>query len=187
MPNIRFGHLQATPETLEKLRRFAANPKTRAVVSRKLNAESAYIAQQCKLVAEGELHRRPDDRRTPLSLAYGKHYVDSFEAVPAREVGANKLRVVVRNDHPAHPMVEKGTVPHTIAARNAKQLVFPYVGYPAGHGGPNTFAAWIVSGDKDTLFVGQEVQHPGAAPHEIMRRVLREYRRRAQRRLRSGS
>lgn len=181
---FRFGGLQATPETRAKLEHLLSNPKTRAAVARKLNRESEYIAQMCTQTAETELHRRSDDRRTDLSKSHGTHYVDSFVAVPAKEVGVDKLRVAVRNTHPAHRFVEKGTQPHRIEASQANVLHFPYAGSPGGHGGPRTFAPWAVEwSDTDGAFFGQGVDHPGAVRHEIMRRTLREYRRRAQRRL----
>lgn len=178
---IRFGKLQVTPETEAKLRHMLQEPKLRSAVSRRLNDESRKIAAMCSELAALELHRRPDERRTELSLSHGKHYIDSFEAVPAKQFGVDRLKVAVTNTHPAHRMVEKGTRPHTISGRGGGKMSFPYLGYPAGHGGPRHFADWLVTGDD--YFVGPVVDHPGAVGHEIMRRTLREYRRRAQRRL----
>lgn len=186
---VRFGRVQLTPESEAKLRRFLANPKQRRAASAILNREGRILQQACTDLADGEIRRRPEERqKNTLSQGHGKHYNDSFVALPASAVGPDKMRIVIKNTHPAHKYVEHGTAEHQITPRKADgALLFPFNGLLGG-GGPRKQGPWALTSQESGgfYFLGQAVSHPGAVPHQIMRRVLREYRRTAQRRLRSN-
>lgn len=178
--SYRWGNLKATGDLRAKLEAYQQSPAGRAQLARIANRESKVMAGIAAEIAEEDLHKRTDPtRRSPLSRAHGKRLHESFEAVPAKEVGY-KLRAAVRNTHPAFPMVEGGTAPHVISAkRTPPSMVFPWDGTRGESGGKagvkGTFAVnW---GDAPT-FVGPTVNHPGAEPRRILPRAVRRYRRR---------
>lgn len=177
--DYRWGNLRANGDLREKLEAYQRSAAGRAQLARVANRESKVMAGIAAEIAEEDLHQRTDpSRRSPLSLAHGKRLHESFEPVPAKEIGY-KLRAGVRNTHPAFPMVEGGTPPHVILAETSSGLVFPWDGTKGIHGGragkKGTFAVnW---GDAPT-FTGDGVNHPGAEPRRILPRAVRRYRRR---------
>lgn len=177
--SYRWGNLKANGDLRAKLEDYQRSPAGRAQLARIANRESKVMAGIAAEIAEEDLHKRTDPtRRSPLSLSHGKRLHESFEPVPAKEIGY-KLRAGVRNTHPAFPMVEGGTSPHVIIAETSSGLVFPWDGTKGIHGGragkKGTFAVnW---GDAPT-FTGDGVNHPGAEPRRILQRAVRRYRRR---------
>lgn len=158
----------------DHLHQLLSKPKNRATVSRILNAESAKIAAAAQQLAEQEVHRRPDSRRTRESLEHGREYHDSFEVVPAKLLGVDKLRAAVVNTHPMARAVENGTPAHEITAREAPQLRFPFNRGPRG--GVGVLGGFAVNWGGNS-FIGQRVSHTGARGHRILARTLQAYRR----------
>ena len=162
--------------TAEAIRRNLETPRNRATAARLLNRESEKVKAICEEIAEADLHRRPDNRRSAESLAHGAEYHDSFEIVPANQGdGLDNMEVRVRNTHPAAHILEFGADPHAIPASSAPDLVFPYKGSGLGGrvGSKGTFA---VNWGGAIRFQGKSVDHPGVEPRRIMRRAMQRYR-----------
>ena len=177
----RWGNLRTNGDLKAKLEAWQRSPSGRAQLARVANRESKIVAEIAAEVAEEDLHQREDpSRRSPLSVGHGKRLHESFEPVPAKEVGY-KLRAAVRNTHPAFPMVEGGTAPHVITGgRNPSgKLVFPWDGTRGLHGGsPGQKGTFAVNWGDSPNFVGPTVDHPGAKARNILPRAVRRYRRR---------
>ncbi len=179
---VRWGALRVAPDLARRLEEYQRSAKGRAVLARVANGESRKIVVIAEEVAREDLHQRSDpSRRSPLSKSHGKRLHESFEAVPAKEVGY-KMRAGIRNTHPAFKFVDGGTRPHVISATGTPpQLVFPWDGTRGVSGGKagvkGTFA---VDWEDAPAFVGPTVNHPGAAPRNILQRAVRRYRRRSQ-------
>lgn len=172
-----------SPDTEAKLRRLLADPRRRSGVVTLLNNEGRKMREIAEQISEDELHRRPDDRRTPESLAHGKEYHDSWRVVPAKEQGYDKITVKIGNDHPAARIIENGAKPHTIQAPSddpRDALVFPFIG-PVGRGGPGRKGGFAVPWGSAPEFFGTEVNHPGVGAHRIGRRARDTYRKRSKR------
>lgn len=189
MTVVRWGNLRLGPAALAKIEAQLASPRTRGTAVRIMQRTAQQVADECKLLAEEELHRRPDHRRSEESLAHGAEYHDSFVIVPARDTGYDKLRVGVTNTHPAAKILELGADEHVIRARaGGPDLNFPWIGYPVGRGGPgakNPFA--VVASGQTGEMTRRRVNHPGVGPRRILSRSLRRYRRRANKVLNPGS
>lgn len=182
MAVVKIGKIGVPPGEVERLRNLLASPKRRAAVSRVLNRESVKVKAICEQVAEESLHRRPDSRRTKESLAHGPEYHDSFHVLTAREVGVDKLKSGVYNDHPAAVKVEKGTNPHPIPASNAPKMIFPFNRKaPAGRNTGLGLGNFPVTGPP--LGAAVVVDHPGSAPKRVMARARRRYLDRSRRAL----
>lgn len=176
----RWGNLRANGDLRAKLEEYQRSPQGKAQLARVANRESRVMATIAAEIAEEDLHQRTDpSRRSPLSRGHGKRLHESFEAVPAKEVGY-KLRAGVRNTHPAFPMVEGGTPPHVISAkRTPPSMVFPWDGTTGVSGGsPGKKGTFAVDWGDAPTFVGPTVNHPGAKPRNILPRAVRRYRRR---------
>jgi len=158
----------------DHLRQLLSKPQNRSAASRILNRESQTIADAAQLLAERELHRRPDSRRTHESLQHGREYHDSFEIVPAKLIGADRMRAAVVNTHPFARAVENGTPAHEITPSEAPQLRFPFNRGPRG--GVGVLGGFAVNWGGNS-FIGQRVSHPGAHGHRILARTLQAYRR----------
>lgn len=178
---VRWGALRVAPDLARRLEEYQRSAKGRAVLARVANGESRKIVVIAEEVAREDLHQRSDpSRRSPLSKSHGKRLHESFEAVPAKEVGY-KMRAGIRNTHPAFKMVDGGTRPHVIVARQRPDLVFPWDGTRGAHGGrPGVKGSFAVEWGEAPTFVGPTVDHPGAAPRRILQRAVRRYRRRSQ-------
>jgi hypothetical protein len=172
---FRSTGLRPAPDIEQQFRALAANPNTLAVAARLVNDESRILKATCEAVANEELHRRPEGRRSPKSAAHGAHYHDSFVIVTAKEQGYANVRAVVGNSHPAAHIIEKGAAPHEIRASNAKALKFPFNG--GARGGVGSKGGFAVNwGDGETMNRAR-VSHPGTTAHQIMARATRRYRR----------
>ena len=176
---MRWGNLRVNGDLRAKLEAYQRSPQGRSQLARVANRESKIVAEIAAEIAKEDLHQRADpSRRSPLSLAHGKRLHESFEAVPAKEVGY-KLRASVRNTHPAFPMVEGGTPPHVITAHASSGLVFPWDGTRGVNvGRPGKKGTFAVNWGDAPTFVGPSVDHPGAEPRRILPRAVRRYRRR---------
>ena len=170
---------------LRKIERALTSPQARGHLTRVANAESRKIKAFAEEIAEEELHRRPDDRRTAESLAHGKEYHDSFEIIPADSSNPSKVRAGITNTHPAAAIIENGSDGHPIEARSAKRLIFPSGGAAGGivpvpgkhsnfrQGQKGTFPVEITPENKTTAII---VNHPGTAPRRILARAADRYR-----------
>lgn len=176
--NVTTANVRLADGDLERLRHLLeTDPKLRSAAARILNRESEKVRVIAKEITEKEIHRRPQERRTKISLAHGAELHDSFEVVPAREVGPNQMKVSIRNTHPAFAAVNNGTPPHRIEPRVAKTLAFPFRG-PVGKGQVGKLGTFAVRTGDAPMFYPQGVDHPGAQGHQILQRALRTYRRR---------
>lgn len=176
----RWGNLRGDEAFRAKLEEYQRSPAGRSQLARIANRESREMALIAAEIAEEDLHQRDDpSRRSALSLSHGKRLHESFEAVPAKEIGY-KARAGVRNTHPAFRMVEGGTAPHVISAkRTPPTMVFPWDGTRGESGGKAGVKGTFAIGWGDApLFVGPTVNHPGAEPRRILPRAVRRYRRR---------
>jgi hypothetical protein len=164
------------------------SPKARAKLARIANDESRKMVVIAEQVAEEELHRRPDNRRTAESLAHGKEYHDSFEVIPADVSNPSKVRAGITNRHPMARLIEHGSRRHPITPRGNYKLAFPSEGGANQTGGivpvpgkhPNfrqgirgEFPIEITS---ENITFRSMVDHPGTAPKRILQRVADRYR-----------
>ena len=176
--------IRVDPAKLERaIANALNNPKAKATLSRLANDQGRKLVVIAKEIADAELHRRPNDRRTAESLAHGKEYHDSFGyrvdlSNPAR------VKVYVTNNHPAAGIIDNGSSGHTITARS-KLLRFPgdpatrvggifpvpgqHPNFKRGRAGDFPIAGppWAFAGS---------VEHPGTKPHRILIRALDRYR-----------
>lgn len=154
------------------LRNLLQQPRMRPVVSRILNDASRDLKIVCEEVANEDLHRRPDDRRTKESLAHGPSYHESFEIITAKEAGPDKMKSGVRNTHPFARAVEHGTPAHLIVSYPGKQS-FPWNLQRLGPHNGAGMGDFLVTGDRN--FAGNVVRHTGAGAKRIMARARRRY------------
>ena len=179
-----WGNVRLQGDLNARLRRLAEQPRTRGAAARILNNESRKIVQIAEEIALEDLHQRKDPtRRSDLSLEHGKRLHESFEMVPASEFGVGKLRVGIRNTHPAFKFVEYGTPRHDIEVRSGDGfLFFPWDGTRGvNRGAPGKKGRFAVDWDDADTFMGKKVNHPGAVARKIIPRAVRRYRRRSQR------
>lgn len=108
-------------------------------------ARANVVMSEAQRLANSDLKRSP----TPLG---GRHYHDSFVTVPPF-VRGNTLVSQIGNDSDVATIIEHGTKPHVIRARNATVLAF----------------FWE---RKNTQFFGPQVNHPGTAAYLILARAL---------------
>lgn len=175
MVDVRWGSIRAEGDITRRIEEYRNSPSTKSAMARLINNESRKVVVICEEIAKEDLHQREDpSRRSPLSLQHGKRLHESFEIVPASESGYKPI-AKVRNTHPAFKFVEGGTEPHDIHA-TGKALKFPFNGQPGGR--PGVLGQFAVDwADGETVLRGK-VDHPGAAPRNILGRAVRRYRRR---------
>lgn len=149
--------------------RVMNDPRNRPKIIRILEREAVAVEDAGSDIAETDLHRRPDDRRTPESLAHGAHYHDSWAHGPVDFQG-NRAEIKVGNTHPAARMVEGGTDAHSITPVTAQRLAFPYNG--GGRGRPNRKGSFAVAWSDAPTTKRKAVNHPGAAAHRILYRAV---------------
>ena len=181
---IRAAGILAGSDVEAKLRNLLNDPRRRGVVTRILNAESRKILKVAEELAEDELHRRPDDRRSKESLAHGKHYHDSFRIIDAKERNG-RLQAGITNDHPAAMVIEKGAKPHPIDASDPDHPLFWPLSVRSSAGGVGQLGSFPVTFEEAQSGSGAalQVDHPGVQPHRIMRRARDTYYQRARRQL----
>lgn len=181
MAVVKIGKIGVAPGEVERLRNLLASPKRRAAVSRAVNLQSEVLKAICIEVAEEDIHHRPDSRRTRESLAHGAEYHDSFKVIPAKEVGVDRLKAAVVNDHPFARAVEKGTPAHQITASEAPKMIFPWNRQRNGPHDGRGMGNFLVTG-KPTAGA-KLVNHPGAGSKRVMERARRRYLARSRRAL----
>lgn len=181
MPALRFAKVRLTPASEAHLRHLLDNPQRRAAAARILNDQSRLLVQIGEKMTEEDLHRRSVERRTAMSLNHGREVQDSWEIVPAREIGPDKLRVGARNTHPAFPILDAGTRVHDILPRNGAHLIFPFNGGAPGRAGQ--IGAFAVEFGEGPTKAPTGVHAHQIQPRNFRRRLFDRYRRQANRRL----
>lgn len=159
------------------------NPRAKATLSRIANEQGRRVAFFAEQLAEEELNRRPEERRTAESRAHGKEYHDSFSFVVDMS-NPRKIRIALQNDHPAARRIEKGTRRHDIPVSGTTYQRFP--GDPTeARGGifPVAGKGALRRGQKGQFPIEgppwvhtYKVDHPGTAARNIMARALDRYR-----------
>lgn len=182
--NVRIDQAKLT----RLINRALESPRAKATLARIANDESRKMVVIAEQVAEEELHRRPEERRTRESLAHGKEYHDSFVIIPADTSNPTKVRAGITNTHPAAAIIEKGSRPHTIQATGSPgRLVFPW-DPPSERGGirqvpgmapqfrQGVRGEFPIAYSEGEISAFNHVSHPGTEPKRILERTADRYR-----------
>lgn len=160
---IKVGLLKDSAAMRDRLRRDYFK-----VLTEKANQAHAFAIN----LAEDSLHAsRPASRRSRLTKGK-KHYADSFVVI-ATENSRHRVRVELRNTSPISHIIERGSRPHVISARDKTVLKFPT---PTARGQQRTGfdrGRFAVEGPP---FFTAAVKHPGGRKFQILLRTARAVR-----------
>jgi len=136
------------PKGLAEVLRGPNGPVVRALITDGELVKQA-AKQECPVFSSPDPFTMNHRQRRPGTLR------DSIVKRVVRDVDGDPA-VLVGSEDPVALWVHEGTVPHTIAARNAPRLVFYW---PRGPQGPGTYSFLRVS-------------HPGTQPNRFLLRAL---------------
>jgi hypothetical protein len=147
-----------------------------AVARRKMGPVATQLGKDIveiavRITREELVNDRENSRRSTGVTNAGKasrdheHYIDSFK-VGAPDLSGGRVRVVVRNTHPAAHILEFGADPHDIEPQSGPLLVFPY--HTTRRGGGD----YARGGGRP--FKSPLVDHPGTPRYEILTRARQE-------------
>lgn len=131
------------------------------------------IKGYAEVFAEGEIHRRPGNRRTAETRGR-RHFNDSFVVRPNRANRLSNMVVDVGSTHPMGWIIENGSPAHEITGN--PDLRFPYF-METSSSGPGQLGVFALHWTEGKIAKRHAVSHPGTAPHHILRRALDQYKR----------